>query len=100
MKLYATVTSERASKGQGGNKFLDVAVLVGDARTQREVIRLKAKTFLDSNGVESYAILGSWHGATEQEKVLHTGTIKGERQKGECVYHGVVNCSRCDDFKR
>ena len=100
MKLYATVTSERASKGQGGNKFLDVAVLVGDARTQREVIRLKAKTFLDINGVESYAILGSWHGATEQEKVLHTGTIKGERQKGECVYHGVVNCSRCDDFKR
>lgn len=100
MKLYATVTSERASKGQGGNKFLDVAVLVGDARIQQEVIRIKAKTFIDSNGVESYAILGSWHGATEQEKMLHTGTIKGEKQKGECVYHGVVNCSRCDDFKR
>lgn len=24
MKLYATVTSERASKGQGGNKFIDI----------------------------------------------------------------------------
>ena len=26
MKLYATVTSERASKGQGGNKYLHVIV--------------------------------------------------------------------------
>lgn len=26
MKLYATTTSERASKGQGGNKYLNVAI--------------------------------------------------------------------------
>ena len=26
MKLYATATSERASKGQGGNNFIDIAV--------------------------------------------------------------------------
>lgn len=31
MKLYATVTSERASKGQGGNKFIDIDILVGSA---------------------------------------------------------------------
>ena len=29
MKLYATATSERSSKGQGGNKYLDI-VLTGD----------------------------------------------------------------------
>lgn len=28
MKLYATVTSERATKGQGGNDFLDVFLTV------------------------------------------------------------------------
>jgi len=28
MKLYATTTSERASKGQGGNKYLDIETLV------------------------------------------------------------------------
>ena len=26
MKLYATVSSERASKGQGGNNYLDIEV--------------------------------------------------------------------------
>lgn len=26
MKLYATTTSERASKGQGGNEYLDIAI--------------------------------------------------------------------------
>lgn len=27
MKLYATITSERASEGQGGNKYLDIKVI-------------------------------------------------------------------------
>ena len=26
MKLYATTTSERASKGQGGNKYLNIEI--------------------------------------------------------------------------
>lgn len=30
MELYATVTSERASKGQGGNKFLYIKVQGGE----------------------------------------------------------------------
>ncbi len=30
MKLYAKVTSERASKGQGGNKKLEIDILVYD----------------------------------------------------------------------
>lgn len=29
MKLYATVTSERATKGQGGNEFIDYILTVG-----------------------------------------------------------------------
>jgi len=29
MKLYATTTSERASKGQGGNEYLNIVITVG-----------------------------------------------------------------------
>jgi hypothetical protein len=32
MKLYATTTSERASKGQGGNKYLDIVITAGENR--------------------------------------------------------------------
>lgn len=36
MNLYATVTSERASKGQGGNNFIEVQLMVGDAKNPRQ----------------------------------------------------------------
>lgn len=34
MKLYAKITSERATKGQGGNDYLDIDLTVGDAKNQ------------------------------------------------------------------
>jgi hypothetical protein len=34
MKLYATVTSERATKGQGGNDRLDIQLTVRSATEQ------------------------------------------------------------------
>ena len=34
MKLYATTTSERASKGQGGNKFIQTKLVVGNKDNQ------------------------------------------------------------------
>ncbi len=36
MKLYATVTSERASKGQGGNKMLNISIIVGSESDRHE----------------------------------------------------------------
>lgn len=39
MKLYATITSERASKGQGGNQRLDTVYTVGKSR--REFMRIQ-----------------------------------------------------------
>ena len=32
MKLYATTTSERATKGQGGNKYINVDITTEDGR--------------------------------------------------------------------
>jgi len=33
MKLYATTTSERASKGQGGNDYISIKLLMEDGET-------------------------------------------------------------------
>ena len=40
MKLYATTTSERASKGQGGNKHLDIVLQAGEARAEVASVHL------------------------------------------------------------
>lgn len=38
MNLYATISSERASKGQGGNKHLDIDVFVGSAKESVKIL--------------------------------------------------------------
>lgn len=43
MKLYATITSERASKGQGGNKYLDIDIRAGSREDSRTLARLTAR---------------------------------------------------------
>lgn len=40
MKLYATITSERATKGQGGNKYIDCKLTVGDRNDPTDVYTL------------------------------------------------------------
>ena len=48
MKLYATTTSERASKGQGGNKEIIVSLNVGSADDSREVAQIILTAFNDN----------------------------------------------------
>ena len=43
MKLYATTTSERASKGQGGNKYLDIEILVGNKNNPYTLAKLRVE---------------------------------------------------------
>ena len=43
MKLYATTTSERASKGQGGNKYLDIDIYVGNAKNPHLLTSLRVE---------------------------------------------------------
>lgn len=40
MKLYATTTSERASKGQGGNKKIKISIITGENREERLVFEI------------------------------------------------------------
>lgn len=74
MKLYATITSERATKGQGGNEYIEIEIK--DA-AQRPFLILRTipdgtlnRTTLVIDGVAR----GTFY------------TQKGEKQKGESVY--------------
>ncbi len=80
MKLYATTTSERASKGQGGNDFLRSDIYI----TDRNQPQYRVIVTVEKNG-EVVTILESFHFGKWREKfrdVIFT-ELKGERQKGE-----------------
>lgn len=52
MKLYATLTSERASKSQGGNEYIDIDILVGHKDNNRTLAKLTVRP--DSEGYGLY----------------------------------------------
>ncbi len=84
MKLYATVTSERASKGQGGNKQITINLQI-DPVKRKEVGNLVMRCEGDHYTIYYYPISDN---CTEQE--LHSGRVllyqtKGEKQKSEQV---------------
>ena len=58
--MYAMVTSERASKGQGGNKFLDILLTfeVKNSEGKKEYATMGTVT-LNEQGILSFT---DWHG--------------------------------------
>lgn len=94
MKLYATTTSERASKGQGG-QFLNI-VIYDDQK--QEIARFVATQ--EENGYviaydydEDSTIVERWH-------ELELATTKGNKQKGECNgkhenVNAIIKCADC-----
>lgn len=92
MKLYATVTSERASKGQGGNEFVRIELTTNDFGSLR---KLDEFTLADDEvlGLILYDKNGN------VLKKYGPRTEKGEKQKGEvCDYCGTKEGSKkhCD----
>lgn len=91
MKLYATTTSERASKGQGGNKEIVIDIRAGS--TARELIaRIKVfpSPYDTTEGYENYIV--QWVETTRQEvetgNIIHgevRGVSKGKQKKDECA---------------
>lgn len=53
MRLYATVKSERATKGQGGNKEIVVEFYVGSSNKSTKI----AEAILTPQGEEAYKLL-------------------------------------------
>ena len=78
MKLYATTTSERATKGQGGNEFLDIMIEVEDLeRTVLTFLRVEQQ---DNEFVLKNAETGGIYDSKpiENEKLLKK--TKGKKQ--------------------
>ena len=67
MKLYSTITSERASKGQGGNKYIDIVLARGSA----------------SESVEEYKISFTNDVLSIYHNEKHEITIHNNKQKGK-----------------
>ena len=89
MKLYATITSERATRGQGGNRFLSID-LKGGSRDDNFIIAtilLDNHNFIylknpDGTTKAVYTFIGDPHkGAHRLEDI--TNIAKGEKQKSE-----------------
>ncbi len=78
MILYATITSERASKGQGGNDFLEIEV---KDENRNNILELKIIPKDDQFILEGYAI--SQHSGKRSEYYIKYELAKGNKQKGE-----------------
>lgn len=71
MKLYATIASERASKGQGGNKHIKIALNVG-SKTQSRTI---AQISLIAKGNEYTVAFADKEKRNEGAQVIKRGQI-------------------------
>lgn len=81
MKLYATVTSERASKGQGGNDFVQIEVKNAAQETIGIVDFFPNNTARISIRRDIDADIDTMQDALPYKE-------KGEKQKGECEEGG------------
>lgn len=96
MKLYATVSSERASKGQGGKElkievmgenkktFLSLLILPPDNFMRHPIVSIEGATYEVARQLLDDAV-------HIQNDVLAGKRTKGKQQKGECdCYLGSV----------
>jgi len=92
MKLYATVTSERASKGQGGNEYITIDLLIGSRDEQINAGRITMKTTGDVFWIDYF------NPHTPGESVKQTQLFsyeKGKKQKDEKHEGQHEQCDKC-----
>lgn len=79
MKLYAETSTERASKGQGGNKFLLTTFkdLNGDTILN---VSITPRDEITEDGMQEYLV--KIDGAVNK-KVCHWSRIKGNKKKSD-----------------
>lgn len=85
MKLYAKTTSERASKGQGGNEYLEIQISAEGFKgmpTRTNLYRISLSKNDSDGGLYAELLKYSTH------EVIILDNIKGEKQK-------TVKCGNC-----
>lgn len=87
MKLYANVTSERATKGQGGNDFIDIVVKGED---QKNILELKITPHDNHYKITGYAING---GNLRSESYI---SYEVRKEKNVCTFPSLsLQCTWC-----
>ena len=101
MKLYATVTSERASKGQGGNDKLEIDVLVFDRVNPRYHITVTQDEFIVTERGYSEPRMYALHKDIRKQEELKGNKQKGEHNHDWSIKHddGTYWCNQCDATK-
>lgn len=106
MKLYATVTSERASKGQGGNRFLETVYTVGDAESPEQfaIVNLtRTEGNVSHTNVDGYTLTVVCDDnvlVLRSDGAVLLDTRKGKKQKGKnyCKHADDDICKDCIPF--
>lgn len=93
MRYYATITSERASKGQGANKFLRIKLLVGNSQNQTNAGVIEITETIPNKIAINYHLNGNTKLLQEINTKGTVFEIKGKSQKDEqpdgyCHAHG------------
>ena len=118
MKLYATITSERATKGQGGNKEMGVTFQIGSKNTSKHVLTIRAQvTPKEASIAEREMVvftvfqegenggrigdklvfdLETGQEITSRSQALELKT-KGEKQKGDCLHSYCNDQGQCNN---
>lgn len=92
MKYYATVTSERASKGQGGNNFLTIEIQAEGFQgipTRVNLYRISLSKNDDNGGLYAELLKYSNH------EIIVLDNIKGKKQKTAKQ----ANCMNCNSLQ-
>lgn len=84
MKLYATTTSERASKGQGGNEWIEIELSAGEKGNIIGYIflDLHKDSEKDSRADDEWVLSYTCDREIDPEIILQ-GYIKGNKEKGK-----------------
>lgn len=97
MRFYAQVRSERAEKGQGGNKELDVEILCQTTETKQNNVVARVRLHATEDGRVIMRLYPTYEGYES----LHSGEYllpemysirNGKRQKGEVI--NIHGCTR------
>lgn len=91
MKLYATVSSERASKSQGGQEFVDV--IVNDSKKEN-ICQLYVEQREDEIYIE-FLDFSSGEKHIFSKELPEELPEKGEKQKGEHRFDEDGQCKNC-----
>lgn len=91
MKLYAITTSERASKGQGGNEYVNIEMFVGESKHPMFIGKVKMYIENDLYCVDYYP---GYDNLDIKPLAKFINESKGKQKKGEKCKD--ITCINCD----